>query len=285
MTIERSRLAGGVTVPAFMYGTAWKEEHTRRCVGQAIDAGFRAIDTANLRNHYFEAQVGEAIRAAVSSGSIQSPADVFLQTKFTHIDGQDERLPYDGKAPVATQVKQSCESSLEHLGVPVIDSYVLHGPSTRVGLAPQDLDAWFAMEELQRAGKVRLLGVSNVTRAQLDLLLTRATVAPAFVQNRCYARRGWDREVRAVCQERGLVYQGFSLLTANRAEIDGPVIGDVAMRAPLTRHQVVFLFALQVGMLPLTGTTSVAHLKEDLGVFEAKPLSDEDVARIDRVSG
>ena len=285
MPIERARLARGVEVPAFMYGTAWKEEHTRRCVLQAIDAGFRAIDTANQRKHYLETQVGEAIRAAVSYGSIQSLSDVFLQTKFTHIDSQDERLPYDGKAPVATQVKQSCESSLEHLGVSVIDSYVLHGPSTRVGLAPRDLDAWFAMEELLRAGKVRLLGVSNVTREQLDLLLTRATVAPAFVQNRCYAKRGWDREVRAVCQERGIVYQGFSLLTANRTEIDGPVIGDVATRATLTRHQVVFLFALQVGMLPLTGTTSAVHLKEDLGVFDAKPLSNEDVTRIERVSG
>ena len=74
-------------------------------------------------------------------------------------------------------------------------------------------------------------------------------------------------------------------MTANREEIDGPVIGDVATRATLTRHQVVFLFALQVGMLPLTGTTSVAHLKEDLSVFDAKPLSDEDVTRIERVSG
>jgi diketogulonate reductase-like aldo/keto reductase len=97
MTIERARLAGAVEVPAFMYGTAWKEEHTRRCVRQAIDAGFRAIDTANQRKHYLETQVGEAIRAAVSCGSIQSPADVFLQTKFTHIDGQDEDCPTAGR--------------------------------------------------------------------------------------------------------------------------------------------------------------------------------------------
>ena len=81
------------------------------------------------------------------------------------------------------------------------------------------------------------------------------------------------------------MYQAFSLLTANRMEIAGTVIGDVAARASLTRHQVVFLFALQIGMLPLTGTTSAAHLKEDLGVFDAKPLSDEDVRRIESVSG
>jgi diketogulonate reductase-like aldo/keto reductase len=279
MKVERARTLGGVRVPGLMYGTAWKEGDTARCVRDALAAGFRALDTANQRKHYFEAQVGEAIAA---SGVPR--AELFVQTKFTHIDGQDERLPYDPKAPVAVQVEQSCASSLEHLRLDVIDSYVLHGPSTRVGLAPQDLEAWAAMEALHAAKTVRLLGVSNVTRAQLELLLGKARVQPVFVQNRCHASRGWDREVRALCRERGIVYQGFSLLTANRKEVAGPVIGQVAKRAQLTPNQVVFLFALQVGMLPLTGTTDPAHMKEDLAVFDAAPLSDDDVRRIEAVS-
>ena len=55
---------GDLTVPSFMYGTAWKEEETRRLVGLALEAGFRAIDTANQRRHYHEAGVGEALAQA-----------------------------------------------------------------------------------------------------------------------------------------------------------------------------------------------------------------------------
>jgi diketogulonate reductase-like aldo/keto reductase len=112
------------------------------------------------------------------------------------------------------------------------------------------------MEGIARAGGARLLGISNVTRAQLELLLSRAGVAPAFVQNRCYARRGWDREVRSLCAAQGILYQGFSLLTANADATRHPTLRAIAARHSSTVAQVVFAFALAVGMLPLTGTTA-----------------------------
>src|SRR3954452_12210172 len=115
-------------IPTFIYGTAWKEETTERLTRLAIENGFRAIDTANQRKHYFEAGVGAAVASAIDDGVVKRDA-LFLQTKFTSIDGQDERLPYDAAADVATQVQQSFASSLEHLRVATIDSYVLHGPS------------------------------------------------------------------------------------------------------------------------------------------------------------
>lgn len=267
--------------PRFMYGTAWKEDETRRLVGEALAAGFRAIDTANQRKHYHEAAVGEALADAYSSGLVRRE-DLFLQTKFTHRGGQDHRLPYDEHAPVATQVKQSFASSLEHLRTDVVDAYVLHGPSTRRGLAPEDLEAWRAMEELHASGAARALGVSNVTRDQIEVLLREAKVPPSFVQNRCYASTGWDREVRALCTERGIVYQGFSLLTANRRELASPAVKDLAKRLALTVEQLVFRFALDVGMLPLTGTTSRAHMTEDLAALTAPPLDPADVRALER---
>src|SRR6187399_2549777 len=124
----------GVRVPRFLYGTAWKEEETQRLTELALRQGFRGIDTANQRRHYHEAGVGQAIAAAVVSGLV-SREDLFLQTKFTFRGGQDHRLPYDAAAPVATQVEQSFASSLTHLGVEKIDSYLLHGPTQRIGLA------------------------------------------------------------------------------------------------------------------------------------------------------
>lgn len=152
---ERTLSIGGVTVPRLLYGTAWKEDQTERLTLLALEHGFRGIDTANQRKHYHEAGVGAAVRTAIGRGLV-ARADLFLQTKFTSRGGQDGRLPYDPSAPVATQVEQSFASSLSHLGTDVIDSYVLHGPTRRDGLAAADWEAWRAMEAVHASGRARL---------------------------------------------------------------------------------------------------------------------------------
>jgi len=254
-------------VPALLYGTAWKEDRTEELVRLALATGLRAIDTANQRRHYVEAAVGAAVAAVLGDGMI-TRADLFLQTKFTSIGGQDHRLPYDPEADPATQVAQSFRSSLEHLRTTYIDSYVLHGPSSRRGLTDEDWAVWQAMEALHHSGPARRLGVSNVSLEQLTTLHRGSRVKPASVQNRCFAINGWDREVRAFCARQGIVYQGFSLLTANARELGSPAVVRAARRTGRTPAQVVFRFALQVGMLPLTGSSSPAHLQEDLACFD-----------------
>src|SRR3977135_668821 len=161
--------------PQFLYGTAWKEDQTQRLAELALRQGFRGIDTANQRRHYHEAAVGRAIAASVARGVV-AREDLFLQTKFTFRRGHDPRLPYDPDAPIPIQVEQSFASSLEHLGTEVIDSYVLHGPTQRTGLEPADWEAWRAMETIHDSGRVRLLGVSNVTLEQLESLCAKARV-------------------------------------------------------------------------------------------------------------
>jgi diketogulonate reductase-like aldo/keto reductase len=256
-------------VPEILYGTAWKEEDTERCVREALDAGYRGIDTANQRKHYFEAGVGVAVGNWWDAGK-GTRSDLFLQTKFTYVRGQDHRLPYDPRAPLAAQVAQSVASSLEHFHTDYFDSYVLHGPYHPSGLAPEDSEVWAAMEALHAEGKVKALGLSNASLEQLRLFYDEARVKPSYVQNRCYARRGWDHEIRQYCRERNIVYQGFSLLTANPQVLESARLGAIARRLSCTPAQVVFCFARQVGMLPLTGTTDPLHMKEDL---EAGKLS------------
>jgi diketogulonate reductase-like aldo/keto reductase len=273
----------GVRVPRFLYGTAWKEDETARLTELALRQGFRGIDTANQRKHYHEAAVGQGI-AAVLKEKLARRDELFLQTKFTFQDGQDHRLPYDPNAPVAKQVEQSFASSLEHLGADAIDSYVLHGPSTRAGLTALDWEAWRAMEAIHAGGRARLLGVSNVTLDQLRELCRGAKVRPRFVQNRCYAVRGWDRSVREFCTANGIVYQGFSLLTGNRDVVAHPEVARVALRHARTPAQIIFRFALDVGMLPLTGTTDAGHMRADLDVFSFK-LEPREVALIERIAG
>jgi len=250
-------------VPDFLYGTAWKEDRTPALVELALRMGFRGIDTANQRRHYFEAGVGQGLAAAYRAG-VATRSDVFLQTKFTYQPGQDHRLPYDPTASLSDQVAQSMASSLEHLGTDHVDRYVLHGPASGWGWTDADSEVWEAMIKERDAGRTRLLGVSNVSLSHLEQMTAIHPEVPAFVQNRCYARLGWDREVRRFCGERKIRYQGFSLLTANQEVLRHPLVHEFAKLVHGTPAQVVFSFARAVGMLPLTGTSSADHMRQDL---------------------
>jgi diketogulonate reductase-like aldo/keto reductase len=249
--------------PPFLYGTAWKEDRTANLTESALRAGFRAIDTANQRRHYFEAGVGEGLAAAYRAGVV-TRTDLFLQTKYTYQRGQDHRLPYDSAASLTAQVKQSLSSSLEHLGTDYVDSFVLHGPASGYGWSTADSEVWEAMRTERDAGRSRLLGVSNVSLAHLQQMESSHAEMPAFVQNRCFARFGWDRDVRKFCKERNIVYQGFSLLTANQEVLHHPAFVALAKQLNATPPQVVFAFARSLGMLPLTGTSNPEHMKQDL---------------------
>jgi diketogulonate reductase-like aldo/keto reductase len=178
-------------------------------------------------------------------------------------------------ADLATQVRQSFASSVEHLGVEVLDSYLLHGPRGRGGLSADDRKVWRAMEGLLYQGRVRLIGASNVSARQLEELCAMAEVRPAFVQNRCFARAGWDREVRRVCHDHGVVYQAFSLLTANQTELRRPEVARIATAHQRSIAQIVFRFALQQSMVCLTGTGDPAHMREDLAVYGFELEADE----------
>lgn len=273
----------GAPVPDFLYGTAWKEDRTAALTELALRAGFRGIDTANQRRHYVEAGVGEALAAAYRAGLV-TRGEVFLQTKFTYRHGQDHRLPYDPGADLPTQVRQSVASSLDHLGTDYVDSYLLHGPASAFGWTDDDAAVWQAMARERDAGRTRFLGVSNVSRRHLEQLAASGAELPAFVQNRCIARFGWDREVRAFCRAHGIVYQGFSLLTANPEVLVHPLVREIARRAGATPAQVVFRFARALDILPLTGTSDPDHMRQDLA-SRGLAIAPEEVRAIESLAG
>jgi diketogulonate reductase-like aldo/keto reductase len=270
-----------VPLPSFMYGTAWKKEATTQLVELAVASGFTAIDTANQLIHYQEALVGEALHALAKKGIERE--SLFLQTKFTSVDGQGGRTPYDASAGLTTQVTHSFDSSLTHLHTEYVDSYVLHAPLSRRGLGEADWEVWAAMEGLYQSGKTKMIGISNVAADQLAELCEQAKVKPMVVQNRCFAALGWDQEVREICRANGIIYQGFSLLTANREVLADREIQTIAKRLGTGPAQVIFRFAMQIGMLPLTGTTSQQHMKEDLQA-EQLTLSPKELQRIETIA-
>jgi diketogulonate reductase-like aldo/keto reductase len=275
------RAYNDVSVPSFMYGTAWKKEATAQCVLLAVQSGFRAIDTANQLIHYQEALAGEALKSLEQQGVKRNT--LFLQTKFTPAGGQDHRTPYDPSADLTTQVKQSFASSLAHLATDYVDSFVLHAPFSRRGLGEADWEVWSAMEALYQSGKTKMIGVSNIAAGQLTELCQRANHKPMVVQNRCFAALAWDKQVREICQAHDIIYQGFSLLTANREVLVDPQVQKIARRLGATSAQIIFRFAMQIGMLPLTGTTSQQHMREDLEA-ERLELSTEELELIETIA-
>ena len=264
-------------MPRMIYGTAWKAERTTELVSQAVMAGFRGIDTACQPKHYNEAGVGEAL-ALLAHESISRDA-LFIQTKFTPIEGQDPaRIPYDPNAPLQTQVMQSFETSLQNLQTDYLDSLVLHSalfPFARL------LEVWRAMESIVNNGGSRQLGISNCYDLRtLERLYTEAAVKPAVLQNRFYADTGYDIELRRFCDAHAIIYQSFWSLTANPHLLGSEPVIREARRLKCFPPQVFYTYLLAKGIVPLNGTTTPSHMREDLTVFSAK-LAPEAIAAID----
>lgn len=252
-----------------IYGTAWKKLDTERLVAQAITQGFRAIDTACQPKHYNEPGVGAGIAAALKAGA--SPgltrADLFVQTKFTPLSSQDpKQLPYDADASLGEQVAQSFAASLRNLQTDYLDSLVLHSP---LPTERETLQAWQVLEAIVDAGQARQIGISNCYSVELfESLYNAARIKPAVLQNRFHDKTGYDRELRALCRERGIRYQSFWTLTANPHITMHRTVESIATRLQRTTEQVFFRYLTQIGVTPLTGTTSVEHMKEDLAICE-----------------
>jgi len=252
-------------MPALLYGTAWKKERTAELVELAVSLGFRGIDTACQPKHYDEAGVGAGV-AACLGGELTRDA-LYLQTKFTPLPGQDpKQVPYDQNAALARQVAQSFSASRQNLRTDYVDCLVLHSPLPQF---EQTLEVWQALEAVFDSGGARRLGISNCYEIEeLEALYRESRVKPAVVQNRFYAETGYDREIRAFCRAHGMVYQSFWTLTANPKLLQHRVIKTLATNYGRTPAQVLFRFLTQEGVVPLTGTKSEAHMREDLAIFE-----------------
>ncbi|MBF0286977.1 MAG: aldo/keto reductase [SAR324 cluster bacterium] len=264
--------SAGVKMPSFIYGTAWKKERTADLVVQAIQNGFRGIDTACQPKHYNEPQVGKALQILKNYGIERD--SLFLQTKFTPLPGHDPRqVPYDKNAPVELQVEQSFETSKQNLQTDYVDSLVLHSP-----FAPHTLlmKAWNTMETIQKEGGALQLGISNCYDLKvLESLHADSSVKPAVVQNRFYQQTGYDADLRHWCSTHGIMYQSFWTLTANPHILSSNTVRTIAQKLNKTEAQVFFRYLTQSDIVPLTGTCSEQHMIEDLSIFDFELSADD----------
>ncbi|MGZ5014033.1 MAG: aldo/keto reductase family protein [Methylobacter sp.] len=264
--------AYGVRMPRIIYGTAWKKERTAALVEQAIGLGFRGIDTAGQPKHYNEPGVGDGIAACLHRGMDRS--ELYLQSKFTALSGQDPmQIPYDPNAGLSEQVAQSFQTSLKNLQTTYLDCLVLHSP---LASHSHTMEAWQAMEQIFHRGGAKQLGISNCyDPRQFELLYQEAEVKPAVIQNRFYAETGYDQAIRDFCREHRIIYQSFWTLTANPTVLTHPALQMLSMKYQRSTAQIFFRYLSQIGIIPLTGTTSERHMREDLAIFDFELAADE----------
>ncbi|KKA26933.1 hypothetical protein TD95_001071 [Thielaviopsis punctulata] len=259
--------ASAIKVPRLIYGTAWKKDRTEDLVYTAIKNGFRGVDTAAQPRHYNEKLVGNGIRRAIEEGLVKRQ-DLLIQTKFTTIDGQDwNNMPYKLSDPLETQIDDSIASSLANLtfsgsGAPYIDVFLLHSP---LATPAATLQAWKHLETYV-PHKIRTLGISNVTLSELTALYSSPDVKikPQIVQNRLYEDH-YTPDLYEFCHREGLLIEPFWTLTANPGLLHSQGVQRVAQETGVSLH--VALYSLLIGLrnfCPLDGTTSEAHMTEDL---------------------
>ncbi|OJJ32755.1 hypothetical protein ASPWEDRAFT_42781 [Aspergillus wentii DTO 134E9] len=262
--------ASPVTLPVFIYGTAWKKDQTADLVHQALQAGFRAVDTAAQPKHYREDLVGEGIRRAIHDGTVRRE-DLHLQTKFTSVQGQSpDNMPYDPTASVADQVHASINSSFKHLRPSddpesakdaYIDMLILHSPLLTMA---KTIEAWRAFETYV-PHRIRNLGISNCTLPVLKELFSQVTVKPAVVQNRFYEGTQFDVPLRGFCRDNDIIYESFWTLTANPELVRSDSVQSLAGHAGIS--PAAALYSLVLGLKQTTilnGTTNSDRMAADL---------------------
>lgn len=171
----------------------------------------------------------------------------------------------------------SVATSLRNLGVDWIDALVLHSP---LATPAATLAAWSVLEGFVARGSIRHLGVSNISRDQLVALYNNPAVKvkPSIIQNRFYAATAWDADIRAFCQEKGLVYQSFWTLTGNPQLLKSTLVKKVVQRLKGvdTPEEALYLLVLALGrgwekgggICVLDGTTTLGRMGRDLDVAQ-----------------
>lgn len=259
-------------IPNMIYGTAWKKENTTNLVFEALKQGFKAVDTACQPKHYREDLVGLGLLKAYEIGIKRQ--DLFIQTKFTPIDGQDQsNMPYLANDEIEVQVEKSFETSKKNLHTDFINAYILHSP---VYPGSKLQRVWQKMEEFYDKKEVGALGISNCYDLDvLKYLFNNAKVKPSIVQNRFYAQSGYDKEIRVFCKENNITYESFWSLTANPNILSSEVLQNLALKYEKGVAEIFYRFLNHIDIVPLNGTTSTKHMIEDLKIGEFELTNDE----------
>lgn len=239
---SRIALNNGVKIPVLGLGVFQvPDDEARRAVSQALEMGYRHIDTAAYYRN--EEGVGRAVR---ESGLPRE--EVFVTTKLWHTDnGYREALA-------------ACDHSLEALGLDYVDLYLVHWPRGN------RQDAWRAMERILDEGKARAVGVSNYLVRHLDETIARSPLVPAVDQVE-FSPFLYQKELLSYCRSRGIVLEAYSPLTRGR-RLGDPRLAALARKYRRTPAQMLIRWVLQKGMVAIPKSVHPGRMKENAAVFD-----------------
>ncbi len=265
--METIALNNGVEMPALGLGVfQTPPDQTRDAVRDALDCGYRHIDTAAAYGN--ERQVGEAVH-----GSDLDRSEVFLETKIWISDyGYDKTL-------------HAFDKSARKLGIEQIDLLILHQPLPSA--FERTMEAYRALESLLADGKVRSIGVSNFMVEHLTRLLDRAMVVPAVNQIECHPYFA-QQAVQDFGSRHGIVTQAWSPIGGitfyrdgkHTSTLEDAVIGDIATAHGKTPAQAMLRWGLQHGRSVIPKSTKPNRIAENVNVFDFE-LSAEEMTGID----
>ncbi len=260
---------GSGVIPALGFGTLIPDPvATRNATKAALEAGFRALDTAE--RYRTEKEVGEALREVFMAGNIKRE-DVFVATKLWNTNHRPER------------VKMAFETSLKKLQLDYVDLYLIHTPFAFEPGDNQDprdangnvlydsgvtlLDTWEALERLVQEGKCKAIGLSDIGLDKLKEIVEAATFKPAVVHVESHPYLP-EWELLDYCRKNGIVLQAFAALghSSQPSLLADPVIISIANRLGKTPAQVVLAWAIQRGTALLTTSKTPERIRENFDV-------------------
>jgi len=271
---------GSSAMPALGFGTLIPDPvATKNATQAALEAGFRAIDTAE--RYRTETEVGQAMQDVFKAGKIKRQ-DVFVITKLWNTNHRPDR------------VKPACQASLKRLQLDFVDLYLIHTPFAFQPGDDQDprdasgnviydktvslLDTWRALEALVDEGRCKAIGLSDISLEQTQEIFNAARIKPAVVHVESHPYLP-EWELLDYCKKNGIVLQAFAALghSSQPNLLEDPIITGIAQRVKKTPAQVALAWAIQRGTAPLTTSKNPSRIQEN---FNVSALSEDDVRQI-----
>ncbi|MGC4819203.1 aldo/keto reductase [Micromonospora sp. DT63] len=258
LTIPDISLNDGTTIPQLGFGVFQIEpKDTVAAVTTALETGYRHIDTAEMYGN--EAEVGEAIRV-----SGLDRGDVYVTSKLNN----GFHRPDDAR--------KAFDSTLAALKMDYIDLFLIHWPLPTL-YDGDYVSTWKVLEEFQRDGRARSIGVSNFQVAHLRRLADEAGVVPAVNQIEAHPYFGND-EVRAYGREHNILTEAWSPIAQGKV-LDDPTVVDIAEQLGRTPAQVVLRWHVQRGDIIFPKSTTPKRIEENTRIFDFE-LDDTAMERI-----
>lgn len=259
MSIPSVTLNDGNSIPQLGFGVFRVDpDEAERIVSEALEAGYRHIDTAAVYGN--EIGVGKAIAA---SGIPRD--ELFVTTKLWNSD-QGTRSAFD-----------AIDLSLEKLGLDRVDLYLIHWPRPDLD---KYVESWHALETMKSDGRATSIGVSNFTPAHLDRVIAESDTVPAVDQVELHPTFA-QRELRDYAAQKGIAIESWGPLGQGKYDLFGmPAVAATAAELGVTPAQVVLRWHLQNGLIVFPKTTNADRMRQNIDVFGFE-LDAEQMAALD----